>query len=748
MKRICFSLGMVVFFGTGVFLIHAGRPKFSSAVKSTKIAASAHTASMPMAQPVMSKLAEQPLRFEANAGQTDSRVSYMARGNGYTLFLAGNQAVMKLHRGPALENPRVAHRLDEDGSAGIRNAKPQPDSVVSLDLVGANAQAEPQGEEMLAGKTNYFVGNDRTKWRSNVAGYARVRYANIYPGMDLVYYGHQGSLEYDFDLAPGANPDVVRLKLAGATKTEITTTGDLLMHVDGGALRLHAPTIYQIRNGQREIVQGGFMLLAKNEAGFRVGGYDRKMPLVIDPTLDWSTYLGGSGRDLPFGIAVSQMTGNVYVCGSTSSVDFPTSSNAYQTAPAGGYDAFVSEISSDGTTLLYSTYLGGSRNDTADMLAVDNSGNVYVTGQTVSNNFPTTPNSLEPTFPTGGAVIGFVTELNASGGLAYSTYLGGINETYGFYVALDASNNIYVTGITSSRNFPLKNPLIKTFYSGQDSFVTEITPQGNGAGDLLYSTYLGGKAGIVIGYGLAVDSTGAIYVAGETNATTYPTINAYQATSPAQFDIGFITKLAPGGQSAVYSTFLGGNKTQGIQWLAIDGSDNVYVTGYTRSPDYPVTNRSKIHGPSDAFVTELAANGQSLLFSTFLGGNDRDNSWGVAVDSNGNIDVSGYTVSTNFPLQNPYQSTFGGGQIYGDAFITVYSPTYSILFSTYLGGSSDDGAFGLALDSSNNIYVTGRTYSSDFPTVNALYPTYGGLGDTWVAKFSAPTPGGKVGAVK
>ena len=620
--------------------------------------------------------------------------------------------------------------------------------MVKLDLVGASEQAHPQGEEMLAGSTNYFVGNDPAKWRSNVAGYARVRYANIYPGVDLVYYGNQGALEYDFDVAPGANLDAIRLKLSGAENTEITATGDLLVHVDGGRLRLHAPTIYQSRNGRRESVDGGFTLLAKNEAGFHVGAYDPNTPLVIDPTLDWSTYLGGTGRDLPFGIAVSQTTGNVYVCGSTGSDDFPTTSNAYQSSLAGGYDAFVSEFSSDGTTLLYSTYLGGLKNDTADDLTVDASGNVYVTGQTVSTDFPTTPTSLEPTFPTGGAVVGFMTELNAAGGLAYSTYLGGNNETYGFFITLDTSNNVYMTGITSSRNFPLKNPLIRNFYSGQDSFVMEITPQGNGAGDLLYSTYLGGKSGIVIGYGLAVDSTGAIYVAGETNATTYPTLNAYQSANNAKYDIGFITKIAPGGASAVFSTYLGGIKTQGIQGLALDSSNNIYVTGYTRSPDFPVTNSSKIQLPSDVFVTELAANGQKLLFSTFLGGTGRDNGWGIAVDSNGYIDVTGYTLSTNFPLQDPYQNEFGGGLIYGDAFVTVYSPTYSIVYSTYLGGSDDDGAFGLALDSSNNIYVMGRTYSTNFPVLNAVYPTYAGAGDAWVAKFSAPTANVKKAVVK
>jgi hypothetical protein len=741
MKRICFSLGMVVFFGAGILLIHADHPKFSSAAKSNERPPSTHAAqsSNPPEQRLVSKLAEQALRFEANSGQTDSRVNYMARGDGYTLFLAGNEAVMKLRRGPALENPRVARQFEsEDGAAGVQYAKLHTDSVVRLDLVGANTQAQPQGEEMLAGRTNYFVGKDPAKWRSNVAGYARVRYANIYPGVDLVYYGKQGSLEYDFDLAPGANPDGIRLKLSGAENTEISATGDLLVHVDGGDLRLHAPTIYQTKDGRRAIVDGGFTLLAKNEAGFRVGMYDREMPLVIDPTLNWSSYLGGSGRDLPFGIAVSQTTGNVYICGNTASNDFPTSTDAYQTGRAGGYDAFVSEFSSDGTTLVYSTYLGGSKNDVADSLIVDGSNNVYITGQTISTDFPTTPTSLEPTFPSGGEVIGFVTELNSSGGLAYSTYLGGTWETYGWYITLDSSNNIYVTGTTSSGNFPVKNPLIKHFQGGQDAFVTEITPHGNGAGDLLYSTYLGGS-GIDYGYGLAVDSTGAIYVAGETNSKNFPVVNAYQSNNGATYDIGFITKIAPGGQSAVYSTYLGGTRTQGIQGLALDSNDNVYVTGYTRSPNFPVTNKTWLHRPSDAFVTELAADGQSLLFSTFLGGNGRDNGWGVVVDTNGNIDVSGYTVSTNFPLQDPYQNKFGGGLIYGDAFITVYSPAYSIVYSTYLGGADDDGAFGIALDSSNNIYVMGRTYSSDFPTQNALYPTYGGAGDAWVAKFSAPT---------
>ncbi len=739
MKRAFFPLAMIVFAAAGFLMIHFGQPDSFSLAASPRVknaipAMRPDSATTAAQQRIAAGIARQPLRFEPNSGQTDSRVKYVARGDGYTLFLTGNQAVMKLRQGPPPANPRLAEsRLDKSTGVPAR-AQAQTASVLSFQLEGANVNAVAVGEEPLAGTSNYFLGNDPSQWRAGVTDYGRVHYSSVYPGVDLVYYGNQDALEYDFDVAPGANPEAIRLKLNGAERAEVAANGDLMIHAGGGDVRLHAPVIYQTENGKQTTVSGGFALLSKNEAGFRLGAYDHSRALVIDPVVQWSTYLGGSDRDLLYGLAVDA-AGDVYVTGTTYSTDYPITKGSFQTKLAGNLDSYVSKISSDGSTLLYSTFIGGKGSDMGTMVAVDASGDAYLTGQTASKDFPVTKGAFQTRLA--GATNAYIAELNPSGSaLLYSTFIGGRYGTYGYYIALDSKNDAFITGITSSYDFPVtKNAYQKTYEGGQDTFVTGVNPTGTA---LVYSSLLG-KTMQQWGFAIAVASDGGIVIGGATNSSAFPvTSNAFQGTQKGLYFNGFITRFAPNGRSLDFSTYFGGSLSDGIQGLALDSKDNIYVTGFSKSKDFPLKNAfdGTHKGATDAFISAMAADGQSLIYSSWIGGSNRDCGWGIAVDSNFNAYLGGYTLSSDFPLKNPIQSTFGGGLIYGDAFMAKIDPAGNLLVSTYWGGSSDDGVWTLGLDSSANVYAAGRTYSTDFPTASPLQGTYAGAGDGWVGKFS------------
>jgi beta-propeller repeat-containing protein len=668
------------------------------------------------------------LHFEANRGQTHDDVRFLARGPGYSLYLTAGEAVLAL----AGSNPVVLRMA-------IVDADPKP--LVS-------------GLEELPGKANYFIGNDPSKWRTNVPTYAKVHYRSVYPGIDLVYYGNQRQLEYDFVVAPGADPKRIVLGFEGADKLEIGPQGDLALHAGGGVLRQRKPFVYQEIDGQRQEIDGTYVLKGANRVGFQVAAYDVKRPLVIDPVLFYSTYLGGSGSDFGLGIAVDT-SGNAYVTGLTTSANFPTL-GAFQPTIVGPSDAFVTKLNPTGSGLVYSTYLGGSADDQGIGVAVDTSGNAYVTGHTFSSNFPFTTGAFQTSFG-GGTLDAWIAKLSASGSvLLYSTYLGGSAEEFGGQaIAVDSAGTMYVTGATRSTNFPTTVGAFQTTRHGaQDAFVTKLNPGGSGAADLVYSTYLGGNDAASTfpegGFGIAVDVFGRIYVAGRTGSTDFPTsIGAFQTALKGRED-AFVTKLNPAGGGAadlVYSTYLGGSGIDhascggGPGALALDPSGAAYVTGLTDSVDFPTTNGafqpSYQGGTFDAWVAKLDPLGVSLMYSTYLGGSGEDRGCGIAVDPMNNAYVSGHTASTDFPTLNAIQSAFAGVQ---DAFVTKINPTgTALIYSTYLGGTGDDVGFGIALDAlpNPNAYVSGFTASTDFPTTAGAFQTSNaGSYDAFVAKIT------------
>jgi hypothetical protein len=675
-----------------------------------------------------------PLSFEANHGQSDWKVKFLSRGSGYSLFLTSNEAVLVLSQSEADEN-RKASRV---APAAVR-ARHRKSAVVRMTLVNANPRLQAAGHDELPGKSNYFIGNDPSKWRTNISTYAKVKYEGVYPGVDLVYYGNHGQLEYDFVVAPGADPGLVTLAFAGARDVHIDAGGELVLGVEGGEVRQQKPVVYQEVAGVKLEVAGRYVMKGTRQVGFQVAAYDPSRPLIIDPVLVYSTYLGGSGNETSQGIAVDG-AGSAYVTGYTASTDFPTTAGAAQTTHDGGiFDSFVTKLNATGSGLVYSTYLGGSNVDNALDIAVDDTGSAYVTGGTISTNFPTTAGAVQTNYA-GGEFDAFVTKLNATGsGLVYSTYLGGSDrDSGGFRIAVDGAGSAYVTGDTFSTDFPTTAGAVQATFAGggDDAFVTKFNATGSG---LVYSTYLGGSGG-EIGVGIAVDDAGSAYVTGYTLSTDFPTTaGAAQTTHAGEFD-AFVTKLDATGSRLVYSTYLGGNSTEQTQGIAVDGAGSAYVTGGTFSTDFPTTvgaAQTTYAGGVDYFVTKLDATGSGLVYSTYLGGNGGDSGARIALDGAGSAYVTGSTSSTNFPTTaGAPQPTYAGGD--ADAFVTRLNATGSgLVYSTYLGGSDGDLGIGIAVDGAGSAYVTGRTGSTNFPTTaGAAQTTLAGDPDAFVAKIA------------
>jgi hypothetical protein len=673
-----------------------------------------------------------PLSFEANRGQTDSRVKFLSRGHSYSLFLTRNEAVIALKKAA----PPEMKGLPGPGLVEKQKSGAAQETVLRMELAGANPAPRVTGAEELPGKTNYFIGNNPAQWRTNVPTYAKVKYASVYPGVDLVYYGNQGQLEYDFVVAPGADPKQVRLKFRGVGKLRVDEKGDLLLGSRGEEVRFEKPVVYQEVGGRKTPVEGSYVLASTNQIGFRLGEYDHGKPLVIDPLLVYSSYLGGSGGDQGNSIAVDA-SGNAYVTGLTDSTNFPTANALQSTNSSGTYDAFVTKINPAGSALIYSTYLGGNGLDDGTGIAVDASGNVYVTGRTSSTNFPTAK-ALQSTLA--GEGNAFVTKINPTGSaLVYSTYLGGSDYDSGNGIALDASGNAYVTGAASSTNFPTTADAFQTAIAGsENAFISKINATGSA---LVYSTYLGGNEDDS-GNAIAVDASGNAYVTGTTDSANFPTTaGAFQKAIGGIYDNAFVTKLNPSGSALVYSSYLGGSGDDGGQGIAVDASGNAYVTGLTDSTNFPTTAgafQTATGGDGDAFISKINATGTALVYSTYLGGSADDGGEAIAVDASGNAYVTGLTSSTNFPTVNALQPTYGPGQ--SDVFVTKLNAAgTALVYSTYLGGSpTADVGIGLTVDGSANAYVTGYTGSATFPTtVGAFQTTYGGEGDAFVTKIAS-----------
>ena len=653
---------------------------------------------------VTSAYGKLPIRFEINEGQVGTEVKFIARGGGYKLYFTAEGPIIALQR----RKPR------KSVSAASESA------LIRLHMVGSIPSPEISLGEELPGATNYFIGRDPAAWRTNIKSYDRIRYANVYPGVDLVYHGNQQELEYDFDIAPGADPNRIEMSFDGAERLEINGDGQLLIHMSTGDVILRRPMAYQEVTGDRREVPVRYVLTEQRTVRFAAGDYDVHQPLVLDPVLAYSTYLGGSdlGEVEVDAIAVDS-SGSTYVTGYTFSTDFPIT-NGFQSSLRGrGEDAFVTKLNPSGNQVVYSTYLGGNGMDYAYGVAVDSTGNAYIAGWTNSANFPVA-NAFQSSLA--GNDDAFVTKLNSSGNqLIYSSYFGGSGPDYAYGIAVDSSGSVYFTGNTWSTDFPIANAFQSSLAGNDDAFVTKLNPSGNA---LAYSTYLGGS-NRDSGVRIAVDSSGNVYFTGDTSSTNFPIANAFQRSLGGNED-AFVAKLNPAGSALEYSTYLGGYGNEGVGGIAVDPSGSAYISGATTSVDFPVVNAFQslpnvlnlLNGIYTAFVTKLNPSGNTLMYSTYLGGSGGDGARGIAVDSDGNAYVAGWTNSPDFPLVNALQSAFGGG---GDAFVTKLNASgNALLYSTSLGGSKNDVGTGIALDSSGNAYVGGYTASSNFPTKSAF----------------------------
>jgi hypothetical protein len=711
--------------------------------------------------PVVRDFGRLPLSFERNQGQTDATVRFLTHSNDSTLFLTPSEAVFT-PSAPLSVNSTKRSALGKTRIKTRTGTKIAP-SALRMQMVGANPNAGVLQQQPLPGRINYFLGNDPRKWHADVPTFGRVGFHQVYPGVDVVYYGNQKHLEYDFLVAPHADPKQIQLHFAGAQKVSVNAAGDLVVRTQGRELRWQKPTVYQQNGIGKQLVAARFRLktLPSGQTGvsFALGPYNSNRALIIDPVLSYSSYLGGSGYASH--IAVDN-AGNAYVLGFTSSTDFPTTPGAFQRVnnAAAGSNAVVTKFNSTGTTLLYSTYLGGSGNpeDDAFGLAVDSSGNAYIAGSTKSTDFPTTPGAFQRVNNAGaGGNSAFVTKLNSTGtALLYSTYLGGTLGGSAHSIAIDSGGNAYVTGGTISVDFPTTSGAFQRVNNGGggsgNAYVTKLNSTGTA---LVYSTYLGGSLGAGT-TGIAIDSGGNAYVTGYTTDRNFPTTpGAFQRSNHVQgmYPTTFVAKLDSTGSALVYSTYLGGSEYNEAFGIAVDSSGNAYVAGYTSAADFPTTpgafqgvNNALPSYYSNVFVTKFNSTGTALLYSTYLGGGNEDVANSLAVDSSGNAYVAGVARSTDFPTtQGAFQRVNKGqGSPASNAFVTKFNSTgTALLYSTYLGGSdgasAGDSALGITVDRNGNAYVTGVTASADFPTTSQAFrttkPVPNGQG-TFVTKLS------------
>ena len=725
-----------------------------------------------------------PMSFEVNEGQTSNKVKFIARGNGYALFLTETEAVFSFFNKPLQS---YTHEAQDEG-----NENRITQHVLRMKWLGANLTPRIEGIENLPGKSNYFTRTDQNIRRADIKNYAKVCYKDVYPGIDLVFYGNQGQLEYDFIVSPYSDPDQIKLSLEGASQLKINDNGDLVFLIDGQKVEQNKLVAYQGTEKEKRFVRSRYVLTHYHQLAFKVGEYDKTQTLVIDPVLSYATFLGGSGNDFGKGIAVDA-SGSAYVMGFTRSAAFPTTSGTFRPLSLGGVDVFITKLDASGSSLIYSTYLGGTADDWGNSIAIDSSGNAYIAGYTFSTDFPATAGAFQSTKP--GIASGFVTKLNSTGSaLTYSTYLGGNFFDAANAIALDISGNAYVTGRADSNDFPTT---VGAFQSSSpdisDAFVTKLNPTGSA---LVYSTYLGGSS-YEEAYDIRVDSSNNAYVVGRVASANYPvTAGAFQTTIHGSDD-AFITKLNSAGSALLFSTYLGGGGLEDLMRLAIDSSGNSYIAGTTDSNDFPITagafQTSKAVG-RDAFVAKLNSSGSALSYGTYLGGGMDDFTSGIALDASGGAYVTGFTSSTNFPTTpgtflpnyNNYNSyitklnPLGSALVYstyypgatqaikldssGNAFVTGTTSTDFLttpgayqtssdgldafvskinasgsaqIYSSYLGGTGYDEGIDVAVDAAGSAYITGTTASADFPIVGASLKSYNAGGEVYVAKMNA-----------
>ncbi|MFM8392940.1 MAG: SBBP repeat-containing protein, partial [Acidobacteriota bacterium] len=684
-----------------------------------------------------------PLGFEENRGQTNGEVRFLARANGYNVFLTDHEAVL----------------------AFSGNGRP---GALRLGLTGRSKSVRPRPLEELPGRTNYL--RQRHEGQTGIRSFGRVAYDDVYPGIDQVFYGNQRRLEYDLVVEPGSDPRQIGLRIEGAKHLQLSGAGDLVLALGDEELRMSRPVAWQEIDGRREAVDCRYVQTGPAEVGLQLGDYDPRHRLVIDPVIQYSTYLGGGAGDAVIDLAVDG-EGNTYLTGWTYSIDYPVRSGGLQINHPGASTAvFVTKLNPTGTALVYSTYLGPV-DSKGQSIAVDKTGQVYLTGSTSSPNFPTTDGAMQPQ-PIGLPEWAFVTKLNETGSqLVYSTYLTGLSATTTTTIAVDSSGAALVAG-NAGDGFPTTPEAFQPRFKGgaTDGFVARLDPAG---ATFEYATYLGGSDFDTI-RSIAVDETGQVYVTGVTTRQIKPsstdpstgiepqdqipfsdfpvTRGAFQTVPRGRSDV-FVTKIKSDGAALIYSTLLGGTGEEMAvsnltsdepelgRSLAIDAIGNVYVTGTTLSNDFPTTIGSyqrTLLGTADLFITKLNVAGTRLLYSTYLGGGNRDVAGAIAIDADGSAFLTGWTLSSNFPLtvdglrrKTPESSGIP------TAFVTQLDKAGAVLqYSTYLGGSAGEQGTCLAVSQAGSTYVGGFTNSGDFPTTPRSYrPQLAGQQDGFVVRF-------------
>jgi hypothetical protein len=649
-----------------------------------------------------------PLYFIPNQGFAPPEVLFMIKASRYTLSLTKEGLSLSVQR----QNAR-------DG---------REETSSRLVFLGTNPQTRLDGADSDGHRVNYFIGSDPARWRTDVPTWRAALYRDLYPDIDLKVYGVEKTIEYDWIVRPGGDLKSIRFKAGDRDGVRMDAEGNLLVSTAFGDLVHRKPTAYQSIGGRRISVAAFFERRGPESFGFRIGPYDRRHDLIIDPIV-YSTFLGGNGFDNGYGIAIDN-TGAAYVVGTTSSSGFPLK-NPIDNTRNGSFDVFVTKLAPAGNALAYSTFLGGRDSEDGYAIAVDATGCAYITGKTLSADFPVKAGYDSAL---NGSMDVFVTKLAPAGNsIVFSTYLGGSNAEIGRGIAVDKNKAVYVVGFAGSANFPMKNAFDNSFNGNGDVFVTKFAPSG---ASLVYSTFLGGHDGDD-GNAIAVDQYGSAYVTGFTASDDFPMKKAYDTTLGSTID-AFVTKFNPSGKTLAYSTYLGGGGINEYGWgIAVDRKGSAYVAGQTDSPDFPVVNAfDPTFNPSkemECFLTKFSPAGSTLAYSTYLGGKGDDRAFAVAVTADGVACLTGSTSSKDFPTHNAFAGSLHGS---ADVFVTKFAETgKALLFSTYLGGGSWEEGRAIAIRSNGEVVVTGTTTSADFPRKNPFDNSYNFNDDVFVAKL-------------
>lgn len=701
-----------------------------------------------LAQPIIDKhdLAKAPVSAQQTGGQDNEDPLEGVRG-------IWASAKRSMFRSPAANLPGEKGVSGDAAQGGEQAGKDERPRVVKMQISGNKLpNVNIEGLEEQEGKSNYFIGSDSSKWRTNVKNFGRVKYNSVYTGIDMVFYGdRQSRLEFDFIVNPGADAKQIKLHFEGPDKIEIDRQGNLVMEIDGISVTQHKPHVYQVIAGKEKTVGGQYLLLGEGDIGFDVGKYNRTKPLILDPVLEYSTYLGGDNDDTISGLAVDQ-NGNAYVAGRTL---YPFSFPGMTFVPPGPNQptaaAIIAKLNPTGKKLLYSTFITGTTLNSytgAAAIAVDNSGNAYITGGTSATDFPVTAGVAQST--NRGDYDAFLAKLNPTGSsLIFSTFLGGTDSDGGVDIAIDGIGNSYIVGSTRSTDFNTYNPKQGNLLGGEDSFVAKL----NAMGGLIYSTYLGGAsrfcnpalASRTMGWSIAADGAGNAYVAGMTNAIGFPIKNALQGT-PSGCSDGFLTKISPQGDDYTYSTFIGGDDTEEFHAVTLDSEGDVYLAGITSSSNFPTTTGALYPAPLGGFVdgvvVKLDDKGTTadLVYSTYFGGSNMDIINSIAVDTNKNMYIAGETQSEDFPMANALIPNTTPGGKWASGFVSVIDRTGAPLrFSTYFvaPGFSYDVVSAVAVDNKHDVYIAGVTtsYANRIPTKHAFQPFPGLPADGFIAKL-------------